>query len=360
MITYNNDVEFDNKDGYDISVVNGGHKKGVFGMWRFKAQQKKLERNNIMLLITRHKWSRLHSFVYDHKRKTEVELAIRKTKVCLHLLLCHHSPIAIILKVVDICPTLVLSVDSLNRTALHCAVIFLVCPKNVRFLIAMNPNAIYVKDFKEKIPLIYACDHACHQITVGFNQTETKSLSKNDLMNEITKFDKNSRSQVVRALLKEDPHTLNDTDYTGLKAIDYALRGGISLDILDFMKCINDREMKILAELQSNEKRSKLDKLPSIEYLLQQHNQERVDNCNGALTDFLGNNRLFHNYEHLPLDTLRLRHGHALDAMLNKNKPSSSPITLPTILDLNEDCGLISELTITSTCREITPTVSPT
>jgi len=358
MYLDNNNVELDNKDGYETNVVNdGGRKKSVIGKWRFKSQQKKLEQNNLILLIMKHKWSRLHLFLYNCKKKKEVELAIRKTKVCLHLLLCHHPPIEIILKVVDICPSLVLSVDSLNRTPLHCAVICSVCPKIVRFLIAMNPSAVHVKDLKGKIPLIHACD----QITVGFNHTKTKPPSKNDLMNGITRFDKKFRSKIIRTLLKEDTHTLNATDHTGLKAIDYALRGGVDLDIIDFMKCINDREMKIFDELQNSKERSKLDKLPLIQlFEIQDDDQEQKVSYNGALTDFLGSNRYVHNYEHLPLDTLRLRYGHALDAILNENKPSSSPITHIILLDLHEDCGLISELTNTSTYREITPTILST
>ena len=51
----------------------------------------------------------------------------------------------------------------------------------------MNSSAVHVKDLKGKIPLIHACD----QITVGFNQIKTESPSKNDLMNKITRFDKN-------------------------------------------------------------------------------------------------------------------------------------------------------------------------
>ena len=125
MYLDNNNVELDNKDGYENDFVHdGGRKKSVFSKWHFKSQQKKLEQNNLILLIMKHKWYRIHSFLYNCKKRKEVKLVIRKTKISLNLCLCHHPPIEIILKVVDICPSLVLSVDSLNRTPLHCAVIF--------------------------------------------------------------------------------------------------------------------------------------------------------------------------------------------------------------------------------------------
>ena len=43
MYLDNNNVELDNKDGYETDVVNdGGRKKSVFGKWHFKSQQKKV------------------------------------------------------------------------------------------------------------------------------------------------------------------------------------------------------------------------------------------------------------------------------------------------------------------------------
>ena len=72
MYLDNNNVELNNKDGYETDVVNDGdHKKSVFGKWRFKSQQKKLEQNNSILLIMKHKWSRLyiHFFITVRKRK---------------------------------------------------------------------------------------------------------------------------------------------------------------------------------------------------------------------------------------------------------------------------------------------------
>ena len=85
MYLYNNNVKLDNKDCYETDVVNdGGRKKNVFRKWHLKSQQKKLEQNNLILLITKHKWSRLHSFPYNYKKKKEVELAIRKKSASIY------------------------------------------------------------------------------------------------------------------------------------------------------------------------------------------------------------------------------------------------------------------------------------
>ena len=124
------------------------------------------------------------------------------------------------------------------------------------------------------------------------------------------------------------------------------------------MKYINDREIKCFDELQNDKERSKLNKLPLKQlFEIQDDDQERMVSCNGALTDFLESNRVFHNHENFLLDTLRLCYGHILDAILNENKPSSSLIAHTILLDLHEDYVLISELTNTSTYREITHTV---
>ena len=124
MYLNNNNFEVDNKDWYENNFVHDGvRKRSVFGKWHFKSQQEKLEQNNLILLIMKHKWSRLHLFLYNCKKKKEVELVIRK-KIFLNLCLCHHTPIEIIVKFVYICPSLVLSVDSLNMTPFRCSIIF--------------------------------------------------------------------------------------------------------------------------------------------------------------------------------------------------------------------------------------------
>ena len=72
MYLNNNNFEVDNKDWYENNFVHDGvRKRSVFGKWHFKSQQEKLEQNNLILLIMKHKWSRLyiHFFITVRKRK---------------------------------------------------------------------------------------------------------------------------------------------------------------------------------------------------------------------------------------------------------------------------------------------------
>ena len=55
MYLDNNNVKLDNKDGYETDVVNNGGRKKSLWKVAFQVATKKLEQNNLILLIMKHK-----------------------------------------------------------------------------------------------------------------------------------------------------------------------------------------------------------------------------------------------------------------------------------------------------------------
>jgi len=297
----------------------------VYRDWRLKRQGKKKENNDLCRIIEREKWKKLLSLLFNLKRKNDIKSAILRKKNCiLHSLLMRNPPVEAVLKIVDFSPSIVFELDSSERTPLHYAVTYGASPAIARFLIAMNPEAVSLKDHEGKTPLILAC-----------SDFVSPSL------------------MVVEYLLKENPSSVFTTDNKGLKASDYCTKRAIDLlpTLLNFM----DRETRIMKHLLS----LKEDSLEGLSYDISSTDDEFFDEKSAnrtsnahygnsenirfqyALNTFIGAS-IDTSYSYLPLDTLRKYHSVALKTV---NEDQTAHIEPPLLVVLTENCSTISKLT---------------
>jgi len=308
----------------------------VYRDWRLKRQGKKKQNNDLCRIIEREKWKKLLSLLFNLKRKNDIKSAILCKKHCiLHLLLMRNPPVEAVLKITDFSPNIVFELDSSERTPLHYAVTYGASPAIARFLIAMNPEAVSLKDCEGKTPLILACSDFMRQ-------------QKND----ITK--PGPSLKVVEYLLKENPSSIFATDNKGLKASDYC-RSKPAIDFLPTLLNFMDRETRITKNLLSLG-RSGLEELSydissTDDEFFDEKSAKRTSNMHHsnnenirfqyALNTFIGA-AIDTSYSYLPLDTLRKYHSVALKTVMEDHTAHIEP---PLLVVLTENCSTISKLT---------------
>jgi ankyrin repeat protein len=140
----------------------------------------------------------------------------------LHTAVRYEPPLAIVAKMINVCPELLSAKDCLGRTPLHVAAGLKVSPLLIKLIAHAYPAACYTVDEDGKTPLHLACDSSCELFEEDGEDNPTPLMPPNH----------NS----IQALLSESPKAVTIEDFDEINPIEYAIMSNASLKTVKLLQ----------------------------------------------------------------------------------------------------------------------------
>ena len=140
----------------------------------------------------------------------------------LHAAVRYEPPLAIVAKMINVCPELPAARDCLGRTPLHVAAGSKVSPLLIRLIAHAYPAACYTVDEDGKTPLHLACDSSCELFEDDGEDNPTPLMPPNH----------NS----IQALLSESLKAVTIEDFDEINPIEYAIMSNASLKTVKLLQ----------------------------------------------------------------------------------------------------------------------------
>lgn len=140
----------------------------------------------------------------------------------LHAAVRYEPPLAIVAKMINVCPELPAARDCLGRTPLHVAAGSKVSPLLIRLIAHAYPAACYTVDEDGKTPLHLACDSSCELFEEDGEDNATPLMPPSH--------------DSIQALLSESLKAVTMEDFDEINPIEYAIMSNASLKTVKLLQ----------------------------------------------------------------------------------------------------------------------------
>ena len=154
----------------------------------------------------------------------------------LHAIVRCNPPLAVVAKMIDICPDLLAAKDSLGRSPLHVAAGSSAEPRLVKLIAHTYPASCDARDEDGKTPLHFACDSSCEL----FDDDSTKPSPERVVCHD-----------TIRALLSESLLSATIEDNDEMNALEYAIMSDAELRTIKLLQKTTSKTMQSLRNISA-------------------------------------------------------------------------------------------------------------
>ena len=154
----------------------------------------------------------------------------------LHAIVRCNPPLAVVAKMIDICPDLLAAKDSLGRSPLHVAAGSSAEPRLVKLIAHTYPASCDARDEDGKTPLHFACDSSCEL----FEGDSTKQALEREVCHD-----------TIRALLSESLLSATIEDNDEMNALEYAIMSDAELRTIKLLQKTTSKTMQSLRNISA-------------------------------------------------------------------------------------------------------------